>query len=126
MVSDLVPALSATFKMAINVISTMADLHNAMTLDSELCGVRDHRFDGKVHHYRGIPYASVSERFAKPVLATNWRERGPDFKEYGPRCPQPALNVESSMCVPAHIEQNGPAAEDEFACCNLNVFWVGS
>lgn len=92
-----------------------------MTLYSELRGVRDHRFDGKVYHYRGIPYGSISEPFAKPVLATNWRERGPDFKEYGPRCPQPAFSLESFTCIPTHTEQNEPEDEDKFACCNLNV-----
>jgi carboxylesterase type B len=92
----------------------------------EFGGVRDHRFGGNLLHFRGIPYATIPERFAKPILATSWREHGPSFTEYGALCPQPAFPVESSMCIPPnHGEQNGSEGADikfdEFTCCNLNV-----
>ena len=93
--------------------------------DLERCGTTDHRFHGKVHHYRGIPYATISKRFAKPSLATNWHETGQDFTEYGARCPQPAFPFEASMRLPASTERVAPEDEDEFSCCNLNVTCPG-
>ena len=93
---------------------------------SDLAGFIDPRFGGKVHHFRGIPYATVSERFAKPVQATDWRDHGPSFTKYGPLCPQPVLPYESMFGIkPAQGDQGGSeeAASkfDEFTCCNLNV-----
>lgn len=92
-----------------------------LRLDPELYGTRDSRFRGEVHHFRGIPYATVSERFAKPSLATNWAENGSRFTEYGAQCPQPAFPLEASMCLPTSGERMAPVNENEFTCCNLNV-----
>jgi carboxylesterase type B len=100
------------------------------TMDSssnfEFCGVRDHRFGHNVLHFRGIPYATIPERFAKPVLATAWREHCPNFTDYGAQCPQPAFPVESIMGIPPNVgERKEPDGADikfdEFTCCNLNV-----
>lgn len=102
----------------------MVEIEQARTfnMDPEIYGVRESRFRGKVHHYRGIPYATIPERFAKPILDTNWHKRGHTFKEYGALCPQPAFPFEVSMCLPTSDERGvAEVKEDEFACCNLNV-----
>lgn len=98
------------------------DRRKNLKLDPEVYGRRDHRFRNTVHHYRGIPYATVSERFAKPKLATNWRENGRNFTEYGAQCPQPAFPVEALMMLPSSSDGGAtPIHYDEFECCNLNV-----
>lgn len=94
----------------------------SVRLDLEGLGVRDQRFDGKVHHYRGIPYAHISERFAKPKLATNWHENAPTFTEYGALCPQPAFpGLEALLSLPTSGEEPAAIEQNEFTCCNLNV-----
>ncbi|KAK5056227.1 hypothetical protein LTR84_012780 [Exophiala bonariae] len=90
-------------------------------MNPEIYGVRDSRFGGKVHHYRGISYATISDRFAKPTLDTNWQKQGLTFRQYGPRCPQPAFPMEGSMCLPTSNQQAAMIEEDEFTCCNLNI-----
>ena len=94
---------------------------NVLKLDPAVYGTRDHRFHGTVHHYRGIPYATISERFAKPILATKWRQDGQKFGKYGAICPQPAFPFEESMGLPTSAEQTAPPEQNEFTCCNLNV-----
>ena len=95
-------------------------------MQCDLVGYIDHRFGGKVVHFRGIPYATVSKRFAKPVLATNWRDHGPSFRQYGSLCPQPGFPYESMFGIPpAQSDESelrvGDTKFDEFTCCNLNV-----
>lgn len=102
-----------------NKIETIA--MNVLKLDPAVYGTRDHRFRGSVHHYRGIPYATISERFAKPTLATKWRQDGQTFRDYGAICPQPAFPFGESMGLPTSAEQTAPPDQNEFTCCNLNV-----
>lgn len=99
----------------------MVETDKALKLDPAVYGARDHRFRGTVHHYRGIPYATISERFAKPSLAIEWRQNGQKFGEYGAICPQPAFPFEEIMGLPISAERTGPTVENEFTCCNLNV-----
>lgn len=94
---------------------------NTRHLDPAIAGVRDHRFRGTVHHYRGIPYATVSERFAEPCLAKDWLQTTGSFREYGAVCPQPAFPFDESMGLPKSDEQATPVTQNEFTCCNLNV-----
>ena len=94
---------------------------NTLKLDPAIYGVRDHRFRGTVHHYRGIPYATLSGRFAKPSLATACVRMVKRFDEYGAVCPQPAFPFEESMGLPMSAEQIVPTVANEFTCCNLNV-----
>ena len=96
---------------------------SALKWDPAVYGTRDHRFGGAVHHYRGIPYATISARFAKPSLATEWRQNGQDgqnFRKYGAMCPQPAFPFEESFGLPISPEQTAPTY-NEFTCCNLNI-----
>ena len=100
--------------------------HISDSMQCDLVGYIDHRFGGKVVHFRGIPYATVSKRFAKPVLATNWRDHGPSFRQYGSLCPQPGFPYESMFGIPpAQGDESelrvGDTKFDEFTCCNLNV-----
>lgn len=102
----------------------MGEMNSAKIVELNLqdCGIRDHRFGGKVHHYRGIPYARISERFAKPKLATDWHENAPTFKDYGALCPQPTFpNIEGVFCLPTSGEEPAAIEQNEFTCCNLNV-----
>ena len=110
-----------------NTTGTDTDLKNTFdSLQFDLAGFSDSRFGGKVLHFRGIPYATVPERFAKPVLATNWRDHGPSFTKYGALCPQPGFPYESMFGIPpTQGDQSGSEEADikfdEFTCCNLNV-----
>jgi carboxylesterase type B len=88
--------------------------------EAEIKGLVDKRFSNQVVHYLGIQYASIAERFAISLLREGFGDKK-DFTTFGPRCPQPPMNVAESMHVPKHIQQDPPESEDELLCCNLNV-----
>ena len=109
--------------------TTNTETNFKQTSDSkqlDLVGCIDNRFGDDVIHFRGIPYATISKRFAKPILATNWRDHGPNFTQYGTLCPQPGFPYESMFGIPpVHGSESGSVVGDikfdEFTCCNLNV-----
>lgn len=87
----------------------------------QLKGTVDSRFDGIVTHFRGIPYASISKRFAKPQPTTSFPEDTADYTIFGPRCPQPQFDIRDFMRIPKSIPKDEDQAEDELKCTNLNV-----
>lgn len=88
---------------------------------SQLKGVVDSRYNGEVVHYRGIPYATISKRFAKPKVTKDFPGKTKDCTKFGPRCPQIPLDIRDFMQIPKTVPEDEPQAEDEFKCTNLNV-----
>lgn len=88
---------------------------------SQITGVVDSRYNGEVVHYRGIPYASIEKRFAKPKVSRDFPGQAVDFTKFGPRCPQVDFDVRDFMQIPKTVPKDEPQAEDELKCANLNV-----
>lgn len=88
---------------------------------SKITGVVDTRYNGEVVHYRGIPYATISERFAKPELLKTFPGTTTEFTKYGPRCPQIEFDIRDFMQIPKDIPKDENHLEDELKCTNLNV-----
>lgn len=93
----------------------------ATSIRSRIKGVVDSRYNGQVVHYRGIPYATIAKRFAKPEVIKDFPGTTTDFTEFGPRCPQVDFDIRDFMQIPKTISQDKAQAEDEFKCTNLNV-----
>jgi len=88
---------------------------------TKLKGVVDPRYNNEVVHFRGIPYAIVAQRFAKPEVTKTFPGDTTDYTKFGPRCPQIDFDVRDGMQIPKTIPQDEPQAEDELKCTNLNV-----
>ena len=89
-------------------------------LRPKLKGVVDSRYNGQLTHYRGIPYATIKERFAKPQLK-KFQTDNSDLTKFGPRCPQIKFDTRVYMHIPRTIHSDESSAEDELKCTNLNV-----
>ncbi|KAF2145694.1 uncharacterized protein K452DRAFT_349159 [Aplosporella prunicola CBS 121167] len=75
---------------------------------------------GPVAAWRGIQYARVGERFAEAEGVDDWGGEVVECAEYGPRCPQNAVDVGYLLRLPEKgvgLDEH----EDEFACLNLDV-----
>lgn len=88
---------------------------------SQIKGVVDSRYDGQVVHYRGIPYATIAKRFAKPKVTKDFPGKTTEYTKFGPRCPQMKMDLRDYYQMPKTIALNEPEAEDELKCTNLNV-----
>lgn len=88
---------------------------------SQITGVVDSRYNGEVVHYRGIPYATIPKRFAKPQLLKTFPGNTTSFTKFGPRCPQIDFDIRDFMQIPKTIPKDEAQAEDELKCANLNV-----
>jgi hypothetical protein len=87
--------------------------HHCPTLGADLAAEED--AEGSFAFFRGIPYASVSQRWTQSHIQ-NTLPSTFDATKYGPRCPQPP---HKSMIT---VRSPSPVVEaDEFACLNLNI-----
>ncbi|KAI1871230.1 uncharacterized protein JN550_004675 [Neoarthrinium moseri] len=69
--------------------------------------------------FLGVPYGTVSERFARPQPIESW-QTSLDCTRHGPRCPQTVVDVGHLLRIP--LDQSLPVEhEDEFRCLNLDV-----
>ncbi|GAB7348676.1 hypothetical protein MBLNU459_g7038t1 [Dothideomycetes sp. NU459] len=75
---------------------------------------------GPCVQYRGIPYGSISERFESPTLIGDWKGEKVDCQKWGPRCPQPKLDLGELARTPEG-DVFYDETEDEFKCANLDV-----
>lgn len=100
-------ASTATTKID-TVTATIPSLH------SQLIGEIDR--DHGIVHFRGIPYATVTERWthSRPLHQLNEIF---DATRYGPRCEQPADGL---VLVTGGTNDPTPG-DDEFGCLNLNI-----
>lgn len=87
----------------------------------KLKGVVDPRYNNEVVHFRGIPYATIAQRFAKPQLTKTFPGDTTDYTQFGPRCPQIDFDIRDFMQIPKTVAQDEPQKEDELRCANLNV-----
>lgn len=80
-----------------------------------------------ISHYHGIPYGSISERFAAPQAIpsppSSQTNTEIDCTRYGPRCPQPKVDIGHLLRLPDELTSRTCAVveEDEFGCLNLDV-----
>lgn len=51
-------------------------------LNTKFIGVEDRRYGSTVHHFRGIPYGRIPERFARPQKVSTY-ERQRDATQFG-------------------------------------------
>ncbi|CVL07000.1 hypothetical protein FPRO04_12101 [Fusarium proliferatum] len=85
------------------------------SLNATLTGLRT----SDVILFRGIPYGRVPRRFAAPEKLARY-PRFLDCTNFGPRCPQVAVDVGHLLRIPPeHTFPDEP--EDEFKCANLDV-----
>ena len=75
---------------------------------------------GACNQYRGIQYASISERFADPQALDDWRGETVDCTTWGARCPQNRYDVGHLLRAPEGAIFYSEK-EDEFKCVNLDV-----
>lgn len=90
-------------------------------LRSKLKGFIDPRFNGEVVHFRGIPYATVSQRFAKPKATKKFPGSTTEYTKFGPRCPQIIFDPRDFLMIPKTTPKDEVPSEDELKCTNLNV-----
>ncbi|KAK5076647.1 hypothetical protein LTR64_005875 [Lithohypha guttulata] len=90
-------------------------------LRSKLKGVVDTRYNGQVVHFRGIPYATIPQRFCKPEIIKDFPGKNVDYTKLGPRCPQIPFDTRDFMQIPKTIAEDQKPDEDELKCTNLNV-----
>jgi len=100
----------------LNVQETYSD-----DLRTKLKGVVDPRYNGEVVHFRGIPFATIAQRFAKPKLTKTFPGDATEYTKFGPRCPQIDFDIRDFMQIPKTIAKDEPQAEDELQCTNLNI-----
>ena len=83
------------------------------SLQSEIIGDFDEAYD--LAYFRGIPYASVDERwtYSKPQ---HFLDSPFDATKFGPRCVQ----EEGEVLVTGGTHDPSPG-DDEFKCLNLNI-----
>ncbi|KAF5243541.1 hypothetical protein FANTH_8120 [Fusarium anthophilum] len=85
------------------------------SLNATLTGLRT----SDVIQFRGIPYSRIPRRFAAPEKLERY-PRFLDCTNFGPRCPQVAVDVGHLLRIPPeHAFPDEP--EDEFRCTNLDV-----
>ncbi|CVK95961.1 related to carboxylesterase [Fusarium mangiferae] len=85
------------------------------SLNATLTGLRT----SDVIQFRGIPYGRIPRRFAAPEKLDRY-PRFLDCTNFGPRCPQVAVDVGHLLRIPPeHRFPDEP--EDEFKCTNLDV-----
>ncbi|KAF5677176.1 carboxylesterase [Fusarium circinatum] len=85
------------------------------SLNATLTGLRT----SDVIQFRGIPYGRIPRRFAAPEKLERY-PRFLDCTNFGPRCPQVAVDVGHLLRIPPeHTFPDEP--EDEFRCTNLDV-----
>ncbi|KAG5758673.1 hypothetical protein H9Q72_013190 [Fusarium xylarioides] len=85
------------------------------SLNATLTGLRT----SDVIQFRGIPYGRIPRRFAAPEKLERY-PRFLDCTNFGPRCPQVAVDVGHLLRIPPdHTFPDEP--EDEFKCTNLDV-----
>ncbi|KAI1023918.1 hypothetical protein LB504_005116 [Fusarium proliferatum] len=85
------------------------------SLNATLTGLRT----ADVVQFRGIPYGRIPRRFAAPEKLDRY-PRFLDCTNFGPRCPQVAVDVGHLLRIPPeHRFPDEP--EDEFKCTNLDV-----
>lgn len=85
--------------------------HDVASLSSRIYGVNNGRFTS----FRGIPYASISQRW---VHSKRLQKLPPTFDatSFGPRAPQ----LQGSVLVTGGLP-DPVVSDDEFGCLNLNI-----
>jgi hypothetical protein len=75
-----------------------------------------------VNQFRSLPYASIPNRFADPVVVNSLGAKGTfDATEFGPIAPQPDDAEYQEFVTPKEHIPHKPLVQDEFKCCNLNI-----
>ena len=90
-------------------------------LRQKLQGFTDTRYNNEIIHFRGIPYATIPHRFAKPELIKKFPGNATDFTKLGPRCPQVPFDTRDFMQIPKSIPADPKPDEDELKCTNLTI-----
>ncbi|KAJ5776380.1 uncharacterized protein N7511_001391 [Penicillium nucicola] len=85
--------------------------HHAPSLNASLIG----ESDDNLALFRGVPYASVKERWTHSEV-TNTLDSPFNATNFGPRCPQ----GEGMVLVTGGVTDPAPG-DDEFKCLNLNI-----
>lgn len=93
---------------------------NSTDLRSKLKGVVDERFSGGVVHFRGIPYATIEQRLAKPEVI-KLSSKTTDYTQFGPQCPQIPFETRTLLLIPKSIPGDSTPKYDELKCTNLNI-----
>ncbi|KAE8415056.1 Alpha/Beta hydrolase protein [Aspergillus pseudocaelatus] len=90
------------------------------TLNAEFKGTARKIGETAIHQFRGIKYASVPARFERAEPVDNFNGASVDATQYGPRCPQAAVDVRHLLRIPEDFEIPDEP-EDEFECLNLDI-----
>lgn len=114
MAAAAVDAVKSTFE-TLGITGSQQDVR------SKLKGFVDPRYNGQVVHFRGIPYATISKRLARPKVVKDFPGSVTEYTKLGPRCPQIAFDTRDFMQIPKTIAQDATPEEDELKCANLNV-----
>lgn len=72
-----------------------------------------------ITHFRGLKYASIPARFSRAVPIDDLAGATVDCSQFGPVCPQLALDVSQMVGLSTRDEPREP--QDEFECLTVNV-----
>lgn len=87
--------------------------HYCSTFGGNLVAEED--VDSGITNFRGIPYASVINRWTQSSVQHSLPTPF-DATKFGPKCPQPAHSSLLQVALPTPVVES-----DEFKCLNLNV-----
>jgi carboxylesterase type B len=87
--------------------------HHCFTLGADL--VAEKTDESGIVFFRGIPYASVSERWTQSHVQHSLPSTF-DATKFGPKCPQPPHTSLIQVALASPLVE-----ADEFKCLNLNV-----
>ncbi|KAJ1706355.1 carboxylesterase [Aspergillus flavus] len=90
------------------------------TLNAEFKGTARKIGETDIHQFRGIKYANIPARFERAEPVDNFNGASVDATQYGPRCPQAAVDVRHLLRIPEDFEILDEP-EDEFECLNLDI-----
>ncbi|KAB8263272.1 Alpha/Beta hydrolase protein [Aspergillus pseudonomiae] len=90
------------------------------TLNADFKGTARKIGDTAIHQFRGIKYANVAARFERAEPVDSFNGASIDATQYGPRCPQAAVDVRHLLRIPEDFEIPDEP-EDEFECLNLDI-----
>ncbi|MCJ1430857.1 hypothetical protein MMC27_000207 [Xylographa pallens] len=112
-----------TFHPRANMFSTKPHPSTPLrhpSLGGTLLGVQYERDGVAVTQFRGVRYAAVARRFARPRRVEGLQGGVGDCREYGPICPQNHVDIRRLLRIPDQYEDE-IEKEDELDCANLVV-----
>jgi carboxylesterase type B len=87
--------------------------HHCITLEADLVAEED--INSGIVSFRGIPYATVTKRWAQSSIQHSLPKIF-DATKFGPKCPQPAHSSLIQVALPTPVVES-----DEYKCLNLNI-----